>query len=351
MTKTFDQLVRDYKGKKREDETWNGLKVLVMGANTGTIYVNAGGDLPHDPASLNKLMVFYIAQRAIKQGLIDLDDTITVSAKAAGVQYSKVERGDRMSMRTALSAMMINSDNGVTAAIAEELNKALGLKSLVGHMNKTADRLGMKDTNYSNTHGLPGSNSTTAYDIALLTRQIAKEFPAAADKFMSNDSVTYDGQFFKAHHKLNRPGAEQQSEFEVSAKTGFTFAARHNISAIVTAPDGRELIIVVMGANWTDQRKLDRMGLPMRGSSDVKGNNVRDELVQQLAQEFLPKPRRRKVAMSSESAIADLPEEVLAQSTALAHRLIADVDSQNTNQSQAESQIPPKAKSRDARFV
>lgn len=351
MTKTFNQLVRDYKGKKREDETWNGLKVLVMGANTGTIYVNAGGDLPHDPASLNKLMVFYIAQRAIKQGLLELDDTYTVSANAAAVQYTKLERGDRITLRTALHAMMTNSDNGATTVIAEQIKKAMGIPSLVGHMNRTADRLGMKDTNYSNTHGLPGSNSTTAYDIALLTRQIAKEFPAAADKFMSNDTVSYDGQTWRAHHKLNRPGAEQQSEFEVAAKTGFTNKARHNISAIVTAPDGRQLIVVVLGANWTDQRELDRMGLPMRGSSDVKGNNVRDELVQQLAREFLPKPRGRKIAMSAESAIADLPQEVLAQSTALAHRLIADVDGQNTNQPQGEAQIPPKAKSRDARFV
>jgi D-alanyl-D-alanine carboxypeptidase len=282
----FEDLVSNYKNEGQKP--WNGLKVMVVDPKTGEVLVNAGGELPHDPASLTKLMTFYIAQRAIQQKLV-LPDTMIVINKR--VDYAKVEPGDKLTLDLALKAMMTASDNGVSQAIADIIEPTLE-RNFIKHANTLTKRLGMVSTHFSNPHGLPArpKNITTAHDMARLMQQIHTEFPDNMADYMGINSVRYDDATYFAHHDLNRsvaPGGLPEN-MEASAKTGYTNRAGHNIAALVTNEEsGKQVIVVVLGGRWTTRSARIAMDLPVGHAGDAQGSQVRDALVSRLAEHYL----------------------------------------------------------------
>ena len=109
---------------------------------------------------------------AVASGLTSLDSTITVSAAAAAVGESSAgsQEGDKMSLKTALYALLVPSGNDAAIAIAESVGAALrssgtasgdsDVQAFVAQMNATAQELGCTNTVYENPHGLDFDQNT-----------------------------------------------------------------------------------------------------------------------------------------------------------------------------------------------
>ncbi len=133
-------------------------------------------------------------------------------------------------------------------ALAERL---AGSEGACGErMNQRAQELGMEDTNFLNCTGLPAQGHvTSAYDIALMSRELILNHPAIREyTTIWMDSIR-GGEFGLTN--TNRLVRFYQGT--TGLKTGFTSSAQYCMSATAER-DGMELIAVVMKAPSTNQR-------------------------------------------------------------------------------------------------
>lgn len=147
--------------------------------NDGTAYFARNADEPMKIASITKIMTAVVALENAP-----LDTTIVVDAEAAGVGESSagLAEGDRMSLETALYALMVPSGNDAAVAIAKTVGAMLAggdesdpQQAFVHAMNAKAQTLGCVDTLYTNPHGLDGgvfgdeAHSTASDVVALVS--------------------------------------------------------------------------------------------------------------------------------------------------------------------------------------
>ena len=131
-----------------------------------------------EPASLTKLMTAYLSFTALKDGRLKRDQVVPVSAKAwkTGGSRMYIEPQRKVTVEELLNGMIVQSGNDASVALAEAISGSEDAFALL--MNKEAKRLGMNDTNFVNSHGLPDAKHySSAYDIALLAAAIIREFP------------------------------------------------------------------------------------------------------------------------------------------------------------------------------
>ena len=215
---------------------------------------------PHEklePASVTKVMTLLLVMEAVDSGRISLDDTVTVSAYAAGMGGSQVylEEGEQMSVGEMIKCVTVVSGNDCAVALAEHL--AGSETAFVSMMNQRAKELGMEDTTFLNCTGLPAQGHvTSAYDIALMSRELILNHPTIRQyTTIWMDSIR-GGEFGLTNtNRLIRfyPGA-------TGLKTGSTDAALYCMSATAER-DGMELIAVIMKAPTTNQRFEDAKAL------------------------------------------------------------------------------------------
>src|SRR5690606_2062734 len=122
-------------------------------------------------ASITKIMTAIVA---IELG--DLDDVVTVSPNASGVEGSSIYLlpGEKLSLEDLLYGLMLRSGNDAAVAIAEHIGGSV--EGFVFLMNQKARELGMEHTVFSNPHGLDTHEEhySTAYDMALLSAYAMK---------------------------------------------------------------------------------------------------------------------------------------------------------------------------------
>ena len=210
-----------------------------------------------EPASVTKIMTLLLVMEAVDSGQIALDDTVAVSAYAAGMGGSQVYlgEGEQMTVDELLKCVTVVSGNDAAVALAERV--AGSESAFVDRMNRRAQALGMADTTFLNCTGLPAQGHvTSAYDIALMSRELILNHPAIRDyATIWMDSIR-GGEFGLTNtNRLIRfyPGA-------TGLKTGSTDAALYCMSATAER-DGMELIAVVMRAPTTAQRFEDAKAL------------------------------------------------------------------------------------------
>ncbi len=226
---------------------------LVVNADTGEIfYESHAGELRH-PASLTKMMTLYLLFDAIKQGKVGMDSMIPISEHAAGMPAMNMNftPGDRITVKTAIEAMVVRSANDVAMATAEALGGSE--EGFSDMMNRTAKELGMKDTHLYNPSGLPDDRQiTTAYDLVRLAIALQRDFPEYYH-FFSQQEFNFRGQTYEGHNRLlgRYPGAD-------GIKTGFIRASGYNL--VTSAKRGRwRLIGVVIGGRTGASRDQEMM--------------------------------------------------------------------------------------------
>ena len=221
---------------------------IVIDAETGEVMFARHADARRYPASITKVMTLYLVFDALEDGKIKLSDEIRVSARAASQPPSKLglAAGQTITVQDAILATAIRSANDMAVALAEHV--AGSEASFAAMMTLKAQELGMTQTRYVNSNGLPDSRQlTSARDLAILCRALLRDHPEHYRYFGVN-SWFYGGREYR-----NTNGLLNQSGGYDGIKTGFTNASGYNLAASAVR-DGRRLITVVLGGRSTASR-------------------------------------------------------------------------------------------------
>ena len=195
-----------------------------------------------EPASLTKLMTAYLAFSAIRERKLDPASPASVSEKAwrAGGSRMFVEPGKPVTIGDLVRGMVVQSGNDATIALAEAV--AGTEEAFAQLMNREARRLGLRNSSFVNSTGLPAANHyASARDMAVLAAALIRDFPGEYALY-SQKEFTWNG-----ITQANRNRLLWLDPTVDGVKTGFTEAAGYCL--IASAKRGeRRLVSVVMGA-------------------------------------------------------------------------------------------------------
>lgn len=277
------------------------------------------------PASVTKIMTLLLIMEAIDSGKIGMEDPVTCSEYAASMGGSQIylEPGEQLSVSDMIKAITVASANDACVAMAEHI--AGNETAFVRLMNERAASLGMNDTTFCNTNGLPHENHlTSAYDISLMSRELLKHDKILPYLGIWTDSLR-DGAFGLANtNKLIRfyRGAN-------GIKTGSTSEAGFCLSAAAQR-DNMQLIAVVLGAPTSKERFADATALLDYGFANyeigdaVSNSSVIATLPVQKGRAaevaLLPQqtfaPLLKKGTKDSLTQVVDVPTQIMAPVTA-----------------------------------
>ncbi len=246
-----------------EGPSINAEAAIVMEASTGLILYQKNIDTKHFPASITKIMTVLLALENSSLG-----DTVTFSKNAVYDVDPKSSRiwvaeGEQMTMQQCLYAILLESANDVAYGVAEHI--AGNIDSFARLMNEKAKSLGCKNTHFVNPHGLPDDNHyTTAYDMALITREALKN-----DSFRKIfDTSSYqlpptnlqsETRYFHNHHDFVK-GQGYLYKDCIGGKTGYTRIARYTLVSVAKRGD-LELITVIMKDDSNEHQYKDTQKL------------------------------------------------------------------------------------------
>jgi D-alanyl-D-alanine carboxypeptidase (penicillin-binding protein 5/6) len=230
---------------------------ILVEPNTNTIIAESNSDGLIEPASMTKVMTAYVVADQINNDLINLDDKVLISEKAWKMGGSKmfIEVGKRVSILDLLKGIIIQSGNDASVAIAEYIGGTED--GFVDLMNSYAGALGMSDTNFSNSTGLPSDQHlTSAEDLAILTSNFMTNFPDIYALFKEKE-FEYGG---ITGNKYNRNKLLWRDETSDGVKTGHTSSAGYCL--IGSAKRGNmRLITVVAGSDSANNSFSDTQRL------------------------------------------------------------------------------------------
>lgn len=224
--------------------------LLIDGAS-GQILAESNSDQQLEPASLTKLMTAYLVEKELKAGNISMDDLVPVSVKAWKTEGSRmfIREGTQVRLEDLLRGVIIQSGNDASVALAEYL--AGTEEAFAELMTAQAQALGMNQTQYFNSTGLPAEGHlTTARDLAVLARQIIYEHPELY-RLYSEKEFTYND-----IKQTNRNRLLWRDPSVDGLKTGHTNAAGYCLVASAQR-DGMRLISVVMGTDSAAARERE----------------------------------------------------------------------------------------------
>lgn len=233
---------------------------LLVDANSGEVLVEHNADEQLPPASLTKMMTAYVLAEEINAGRVKEDDMVRISENAwsqnpifNGSSLMWIEPGKDVSVADLQRGIIISSGNDSSLAIAEHI---AGSEAVFAEMmNTNAKRLGMKNTYYVNSHGLPDpAHLTTARDLAILARAMINDHP---EQYAIYKELEFT---FNNIRQYNRNTLLLQDPSVDGLKTGHTQEAGYCLVASAER-SGMRLISVVMGTNSTKARKNDTAAL------------------------------------------------------------------------------------------
>jgi serine-type D-Ala-D-Ala carboxypeptidase (penicillin-binding protein 5/6) len=224
--------------------------------NSGRVIAQQGGDQRIEPASLTKLMTAYLSFKALKEGHLKLDQILPISTKAWKAEGSRmfIQPNIPVTVDELLHGMIIQSGNDACIAMAEGI--AGSEDAFAGMMNKEAARLGMNNSHFVNSTGLPDpKHYTTVNDLALLAAAIIRDFPDQYKRLFSVKEYTYN--------KITQPNRNRLLWIDPNVdglKTGHTEAAGFCLIASAKHGDMR-LLSVLVGAPSDNARATESQKL------------------------------------------------------------------------------------------
>ena len=221
---------------------------LLMEAETKKILVEFNSHEKLPPASLTKIMTSYVVAAEIAAERLSLDEMIPVSVTAWKTEGSRmfIKEGTEVSVEDLLRGVVIQSGNDASVALAEHISGTE--EEFANLMNEYGKHLGLTDTLFLNSTGLPDPNHlSTAYDNALLARALIVDYPDHY-KMYSELEFTYND-----IRQPNRNRLLTLDESVDGVKTGYTAEAGYCLVASAER-DGLRLISVVMGTTGNDIR-------------------------------------------------------------------------------------------------
>jgi D-alanyl-D-alanine carboxypeptidase (penicillin-binding protein 5/6) len=228
---------------------------LLQDHYSGKVLAENNADSKLAPASLTKILTVYVVFKEIKNGHLHLDDKVTISENAWKTSGSKmfIKVNDQVRVEDLLKGVIIQSGNDASVALAEHVG---GNESTFAElMNQHAARLGMTNSHFENSDGLPSeSHYTTARDLAKLTSALINEFPEYYPWF-SLKEFTYN-----KITQQNRNMLLSRDNSVDGVKTGHTEEAGYCLVASALR-EGMRLISVVMGTESVAARATENQTL------------------------------------------------------------------------------------------
>lgn len=246
---------------------------ILMDVSSGQIIYEKDSHQKLPPASVTKVMTMLLIVEALENNKIKLDDSVQISDNASSMGGSQIflEAGEMQNVDTLLKGIAVASANDACVAMAEYIGGSV--EGFVDMMNKRAKELGMKDTNFVNTNGLPVDNHyTTAYDIALMSRELLKH--DMITKYLTTwmDNVVV-GKKKSTVGLANTNKLIKHYSGATGVKTGFTNEAKYCLSASAKR-DNTHLVSVTLGAETTQERFKDATNLLNYGFANYETVNL-----------------------------------------------------------------------------
>ena len=210
-----------------------------------------------EPASLTKLMTAYVVFEALHEKKLAMDHEVTVSSRAWKTSGSKmfIEPQKKVTVDELLHGMIIQSGNDASVALAEDL--AGSEEAFAERMNAASKRLGLADSNFVNSSGLPDARHySSAYDLALIAGALIREYPEYYPLYSIKEYR------YNSITQANRNRLLWLDPNVDGLKTGHTDAAGYCLVASAKRGD-RRMLVVVMGAPSTTSVTTQMVAMDM----------------------------------------------------------------------------------------
>tara|TARA_A100001388_G_scaffold48584_1_gene32272 strand:- start:2364 stop:3515 length:1152 start_codon:yes stop_codon:yes gene_type:complete len=260
--------------------TLNLKSYILLEPNTNTVIASFNEDAPIEPASMTKVMSSYVVADQIANDFLSLDDSVLISEKAWRTGGSKmfIEQGKRVSVLDLLKGIIIQSGNDATVALAEYVGGTED--GFVDLMNSYAASMGLSNTLFQNSTGLPdGNHFSSAKDLATMTSLLIENFPETYS--------LYKEKYFEFNNirQPNRNRLLWKDSSSDGVKTGHTESAGYCLISSAQRNEMR-LIAVVAGAEsdkerFNDTQRLLEYGFRFYSTQEVikKDNALKDVTV------------------------------------------------------------------------
>ncbi|HHT83343.1 MAG: D-alanyl-D-alanine carboxypeptidase family protein [Christensenellales bacterium] len=220
----------------------------VMEYDTGAVLSKYNENEKRPIASMVKIMTLILCFDAIEKGDLKMDQKLVVSETASGMGGSQMflDANTEYYVRDLIKGVVICSANDAAVALGEAISGSV--EAFVNEMNEYAKKLGMKNTKFCNTTGLPGGEQySTAKDVTLMTRKLLsyKDYYKFSTIWME-DFVHPDG---RKTQMVNTNKLVRFYQGCDSGKTGFTNDAMFCLSASAKRKDMRVITTVLGGVN------------------------------------------------------------------------------------------------------
>lgn len=243
-----------------------GEAAIVMDAGTGAILYAKNIDDQHYPASITKVLTALVAFENAS-----LDDEVTISADCVnflqpGDSSIALKKGNKLSLKDTMYAMLLASANEAAYAVAENVGKNAGYDYdwFIQQMNETCKRSGGTNSNFVNANGLHDENHhTSAHDMALIGKELFKypEFFEIVQtrQYIIEETKTVEEHVFQQKHKMLLDGYQAYYKYATGGKTGYTTDALNTL--ITMADNGEQQLVCVLlreqgGRSYADTTAL-----------------------------------------------------------------------------------------------
>lgn len=299
----------------QESEESKGLSIesksaVLMDASTGKILFEQNKDEKLPPASITKVMTMLLTMESIDSGKITLEDKVTISENASNMGGTQLylEPGEQRTVEELLTGVTVESANDAAAALGEYIGGTY--QSFINKMNQRAKELGMRNTQFKNSNGLPEEGHySTAYDVALMSKELVKHSRIHQYLTIWMTDINVGKNNDKVRTLANTNKLLKSYEGLDGIKTGYTVEAKHCLSATAKRGDLR-LISVVLGAD-SSKTRFDEVGkLLDYGFTHYESFNVveKSEEVQEVIIEKGKKDKILAVAKDSLNALMEKGE-------------------------------------------
>lgn len=252
----------------------NSRRYIVYDRISKSMIIGKNEDVKSAMASTTKIMTsIVILEKA------DLDEMVTVSAKAGGTGGSRLglKKGDKASVKNLLYGLMLRSGNDAAVALAEHVGGSV--KEFAELMNEKASELGLTNTHFVTPHGLDDANHyTTALELAKLTDYAMNNETFA--KIVGTKSITiYINNQPRQINNTNELLGTLNGV--VGVKTGFTNNAGRCL-VTETKRNNMDIITIVLGADTKKDRTKDSVNLIEYTFSKYKMYNLEEQIIEEF---------------------------------------------------------------------
>ena len=229
---------------------------LLIDLSTGEVLLDKNSDEKTYPSSMTKIMTALMAFEKIKDGTLSLDQEFLISKKAWKMGGSKmfIEVDKKVKVSDLLLGVVVQSGNDASIAIAEGISGSEETFAVI-EMNNLGKKIGLNNTNFTNSSGWPNDNHyTTAKDLAKVAQYTLNEHPELY-KMYAITEFTYSG-----IKQDNRNPLLYSFEGADGFKTGHTQAAGYGLVGSAER-GGRRLLLILNGLETSRSRAQEFLRL------------------------------------------------------------------------------------------